>query len=612
MAPFLDALDHRVLICDGAMGTMLYSRGIFLNRAFEELNLSQPDLVAEIHQTYVRAGADVIETNTFGANRVKLAPFGLADRVAAINVQGVKLARHAAREHVFVAGALGPLGVRVEPWGKTGLDEAAAWFREQAEALARGGVDLFILETFRDLSELGAAIRAVKEVSSHPVVAQLTTGEDGNTLDGIPVEEFAPALEAFGADVIGVNCSVGPAAMLDTIERMSAVCKARLSAQPNAGRPREVEGRNIYLSSPEYMASYARRFAMAGVKLVGGCCGTTPEHIRQIRQAVRTLEPGQAARPPLAPRQPAKAPPPPGPRLAPAEKSHLAHALARGRFVTTVRLPLPRGADCSTTVEEARALQIRGADGVVIPDIGQSVARTNPLAVAVLVHQQAGVEPILYYTCRHQTLLGMQSELLGAHAMGIRNVIVITGAAVSRRADTESRGVFEVDSIGLTNVLVRLNGGHDIGGQSIGAPTAFHIGVEVDPAAVDRQLELRRFRFKVDAGAEFAVTRPVFDLAELRRFVLEIREFGLPIVVGVRPLTSLREAESLANEEPGMLVAGSVLDRMRTAERTGTALGEGRAIARELLAEVRELVHGVQVSASGHDVDAVMGLTEPL
>ena len=291
-APFLEELDRRVLVCDGAMGTMLYAKGIFLNRSFDELNLTQADLVGEVHQAYVRAGADVLETNTFGANRIKLGAFGLADRVEAINLQGAKIARHAARDQVFVAGAIGPLGIRIEPWGKTGVDEAEELFREQARALFEGGVDLFILETFRDVNEIGAAIRAVRSVCALPIVAQVTTEEDGNSLDGAAPEAFVPDLERLGAEVVGLNCSVGPAAMLETLERMAHVATVKLSAQPNAGRPREIEGRNIYLCSPEYMASYAKRFINNGVRLVGGCCGTTPEHIRQIKMAVRALAPG--------------------------------------------------------------------------------------------------------------------------------------------------------------------------------------------------------------------------------------------------------------------------------------------------------------------------------
>src|SRR6266851_10139097 len=299
LKPFLDALSDRVLVCDGAMGTMLYAKGVFINKSFDALNVTQPDLVAEVHQEYVRAGADIIETNTFGANRIKLGVFGLADKLHAINAQGARIARHAAREHAYVAGSIGPLGIRIEPWGKTGVDEAQAYFREQAQALVEGGVDLFVLETFRDLNEIGAALDAVREVSHLPIVAQMTTDEDGNTLDGTPPERFAPELERRGATVIGVNCSIGPAPMLETIERMAAVTKLKLSAQPNAGKPRDVEGRNIYLCSPEYMASYARRFILHNVRVVGGCCGTTPEHIRQIKLAVRALAPA-AARPSTA------------------------------------------------------------------------------------------------------------------------------------------------------------------------------------------------------------------------------------------------------------------------------------------------------------------------
>src|SRR5437870_2874009 len=291
MIKFIEALDQRVLVCDGAMGTMLYARGVFINKSFDAMNLTQADLVEEVHREYVRAGADVVETNTFGANRIKLGSFGLADKLAAINIEGVRIARRAAGDRAYVAGSIGPLGIRIEPWGKTGVDEARAYFREQAEALLQGGVDLFILETFRDLNEIGAAIDAVRSVSDLPIVAQMTTEEDGNTLDGTPPEKFAPELERRGASVIGVNCAVGPAPMLDTIERMAAVTTLKLSAQPNAGKPRDVEGRNIYLCSPEYMASYARRFILHNVRLVGGCCGTTPEHIRQIKMAVRALAP---------------------------------------------------------------------------------------------------------------------------------------------------------------------------------------------------------------------------------------------------------------------------------------------------------------------------------
>src|SRR5688500_3758535 len=491
--PFLQELDNRVLVCDGAMGTMLYARGIFLNRSFDELNLTQPDLVAEVHQAYVRAGADVIETNTFGANRVKLGAFGLADRTHAINLQGAKIARHAAREQAYVAGAIGPLGIRIEPWGKTGVDEAEDYFREQAKALVEGGVDLFVLETFRDLNEITAAIRAIRALGDLPIVAQVTTEEDGNTLDGVSPERFVPHLQDVGANVVGLNCSVGPAAMLETIERMAAVANVKLSAQPNAGRPREIEGRNIYLCSPEYMASYARRFINNGVRLVGGCCGTTPEHIRQIKTAVCALssDPKVGASRPTGGRAVVAAPPLVDPVLR-AEKSRMANGLSRGGFVVSVELVPPRGFRADALVERARQLRIHGVDLVNVPDGPRASARMSALSVAVLVQQQAGVETILHFACRDRNLLGMQSDLLGAHSMGVRNVLLITGDPPQVGDYPDATAVGDVDSIGLTNMVRQLNRGADVGGQGIGAPTAFHIGVAVNPAALDPDEELRR------------------------------------------------------------------------------------------------------------------------
>src|SRR5947207_2677186 len=388
MKPFLDALDERVLVCDGAMGTMLYAKGVFINKSFDALNLAQPDLVAEVHQEYVRAGADIVETNTFGANRIKLGSFGLADKLYAINEQGAKIARHAADDRAYVAGAIGPLGIRIEPWGKTGVDEARDYFREQARALAEGGVDLFMLETFRDLNEIGAAIDAVRSVSDRPIIAQMTTEEDGNTLDGTPPERFAPELERRSATLIGVNCAVGPAPMLETIERMAAVTRLRLAAQPNAGKPRDVEGRNIYLCSPEYMASYARRFIRHNVRLVGGCCGTTPEHIRQIKMAVRGIPSGVragaangAAEPRPVPRSTtAGVERTPVPRP---EKSKLARALSEGRFAVAVELLPPRGYDCRSVLDRARALRVRSVDAVSIPDGFRGGAHISALSLAV-------------------------------------------------------------------------------------------------------------------------------------------------------------------------------------------------------------------------------------
>jgi methionine synthase I (cobalamin-dependent)/5,10-methylenetetrahydrofolate reductase len=608
--PFLAALDTRVLVCDGAMGTMLYAKGIFLNRSFDELNLTQADLVADVHQAYVRAGADVIETNTFGANRIKLGPFGLSDKVHAINLQGAKIAKHAARDQVYVAGAIGPLGIRIEPWGRTGVDEAEEFFREQARGLLEGGVDLFVLETFRDVNEIGAAIRAVRSLCDLPIVAQVTTEEDGNSLDGAAPEAFVPELERLGAQVVGLNCSVGPAAMLETIERMSHVTTVKLSAQPNAGQPREVEGRHIYLCSPEYMASYARRFISSGVRLVGGCCGTTPEHIRHIKIAVRGLAPGEPKTRFARSSETKVTSAPTVPQLARAEKSRMANALARGEFVISVELVPPRGFRADALVDQAKQLRIHGVALVNIPDGPRAGARMSALSAAVLVEQQAGIETILHYACRDRNLLGMQSDLLGAHSMGIRNLLLITGDPPQAGDYPDATGVFDVDSIGLTNVVTRLNRGSDIGGQSIGVPTGFHIGVAANPGALDPDEELRRLAYKVEAGAEFVITQPVFDAAELSSFLARIEGFRIPVLAGVAPLESLRHAEFMANELPGVRVPNAVVERMRRAEEQGGAAAEGLAIAREVTSEIRSMVQGLQISTTCRAVEAVLGVMD--
>jgi methionine synthase / methylenetetrahydrofolate reductase(NADPH) len=606
--PFLDAIEQRVLVCDGAMGTMLYAKGIFLNRSFDELNLTQPDLVAEVHQAYVRAGADVIETNTFGANRIKLGAFALGDKVHSINFQGARIARHAARDHVYVAGAVGPLGIRIEPWGKTGVEEAEDYFREQAKALNEGGVDLFVLETFRDLNEVSAAIRAIRSVCDLPIVAQVTTEEDGNTLDGVAPESFVPRLQAHGADVVGVNCSVGPAGMLETIERMSQVATAKLSAQPNAGSPREVEGRNIYLCSPEYMASYARRFINNGVRLVGGCCGTTPDHIKQIKAAVRSLAPA------IAPREkpvPVASSAPRVEMVPRAEKSRMANALSRNVFTISVELVPPRGDDSRKLVDQARQLRIHGVDLVNIPDGPRASARMSALAASVIVQQESGMETILHYACRDRNLLGMQSDLLGAHAMGIRNVLLITGDPPYVGDYPDATAVFDVDSIGLTNVVSRLNQGLDIGGEPIGSPTAFHIGVALNPSALDLEHEHRRFRYKVEAGAEFAITQPVFDVAALVEF-LQRSDCRIPVLASIVPLESLRHAEFMANEVPGVSISEAVVERMRRAEAAGRAAAEGLDIASELAAAVRPHVQGIQISTAAGAIDSALGVMKAL
>jgi homocysteine S-methyltransferase len=613
--PFLNALDDRVLVCDGAMGTMLYAKGVFINRCFESLNQSQPDLVVDVHLEYLKAGADVIETNTFGANRMKLRGFGLGDQVREINLSGAQLARRAVEKwkgDAYVAGAIGPLGVRVEPWGKTGVDEAEAMFRDQAQALLDGKVDLFILETFRDLNEIGAAIAAVRSICDLPIVAQMTTEEDGSSLDGAPPEQFAPELIKRGANVVGVNCSVGPAPMLETVERISDIVDAWLSAQPNAGKPRDIEGRNLYLCSPEYMASYARRFIASGVRLVGGCCGTTPEHIRQIALAAKSMGPGLARGAGDAKSQSSSAiasQPNAKPPIEREEKSALAKKLVNGRFIRAIELLPPRGHVPAGALEGAARLAKRGVDVVTIPDGPRTGARMSALSMAVLVQQQVGVEALLQYSCRDRNLLGIQSDLLGAHAMGVRNVLGITGDVRNLGDIPDATAVFDVDSIGLTNVINRLNHGLSIGGQSIGEPTGFHAGVMVNPSR-DLDQELRRLEFKVEAGAEFAVTRPVFDVAAFERFLKRVEPMRLPIIVGIWPFESALNAEFMANEVPGVTVPDAIVERMRKTTSAESAAAEGVQVAREIVTAIKGMAAGVQISTPSGRLDAALDVLD--
>jgi methionine synthase / methylenetetrahydrofolate reductase(NADPH) len=591
---FPELLAERVVVFDGAMGTRLYELGVFLNRCFDELNVSNPSLVEGVHRGYVTAGADVIETNTFGANRLKLDRHGLGDQVRAVNREGARIARRAAGADVFVAGAIGPLGIRIEPWGPTGVDEAVGYFAEQAEGLVEGGVDLFSVETFYDLAEIEAAVAGIRRVSSLPIVAHMTLEDDGSSLEGVAPEVFGPRLEQLDVQAVGVNCSVGPAAMLEAVERMAPVVALPISAQPNAGKPRSVDNRNLYLCSPEYMAVYAKRFIEAGVRIIGGCCGTTPDHIKAIRGAVRAAAPSRrvavSARVSVEPATQAVPVPV-------AERSRLARAVAEGKFVISVEMLPPRGHDLVKNLAGAKALHEAGIDAINIPDGPRASARMSPMAMAVRLEQTLGIETIIHYCCRDRNLLGMQSDLLGAHALGLRNVLIITGDPPKLGDYPDATAVFDVDSIGLTNMVSRLNGGLDVGGNAIGDPTAFYVGCGVNPGSPDLDRELARFEWKVDAGAQFCITQPVFDVEALLRFLDRIGHTRIPVIAGVWPLASFRNAEFMNNEVPGVSVPDSILERMRRADTKDKARIEGVAIAREALAALLPHVQGAQISA---------------
>ena len=587
--------DGRVHVVDGAMGTMLYGRGMFLNVCYDELNLKQPGVVRDIHREYVRAGAELIETNTFGANPVKLATCGLADETERINTVAAELAREAAGGRAAVVGAVGPLGIRIEPFGEMSVGEARAAFSRQIQGLLDGGVSGFVLETFSDVAEIRAALEAVRSLCDLPVIAQMTVGTDGKTHYGTDPEVFGPELEAMGADVIGVNCSVGPHGVLEAIEKLARVTTRPLSAQPNAGLPREVGDRKIYMASPEYMASYARRMVETGARFVGGCCGTIPEHIKAIVGFVQSVSPRHVHAPTAVPQPVATAVEP----VPLARRSRLGTKLATGQFVTTVEIVPPKGVDPGPMFDQVRLLKAAGVDAVNVPDGPRAQSRMGALLSALMIEREVGLEAVVHYACRDRNLLGMLSDLLGASAAGIHNLLIITGDPPKMGPYPEATAVFDIDSIGLTNLVSRLNRGLDPGGNPLGQPTSFVVGVGVNPAAPDLERELRRFAWKVDAGAEFAVTQPIFDLDQLDRFMARVEPFGIPILAGIWPLVSLRNAEFLANEVPGVSVPDSILDRMRQASARGKeeALAEGVRISQEMLAAVAERVQGVQVAA---------------
>jgi methionine synthase / methylenetetrahydrofolate reductase(NADPH) len=607
----LARLKQGPVLCDGAMGTLLYSKGVFINRCYDELNLSQPDLIRAIHHEYLQAGAEIIETNTFGANSFRLARHSLADKVGELNHVGARLAREAAKSFdVWVAGSVGPLGTRIEPLGKTSFEEARQAFREQIEALAEGGVDMLMLETFGYLEELHQAMLAAKDVGAKlPLIVHVTIDEDGNCLDGSDPETFTPRLEEWGADVIGCNCSVGPVAMLDAMERVRALTSLPLSAQPNAGIPRSVEGRNIYLCSPEYMASYARKFVAAGVRIVGGCCGTTPDHTRVMKSALRAGEARGRSGP--AHVTVGAVPPQAIPAQSLEERSLLGAKLARGEFVTMVEVVPPKGTDVRNELEGSRFLKSVGVDAVNIPDSPRASARMSNQALSLLVQREAGIDAILHYTCRDRNVLCIQSDLLGASAVGIKNLICITGDPPKMGNYPDATAVFDVDAIGLVNIVHNLNRGLDLGGNPIGTGTGFVIGVGANPGLTDLDEEIRRFEYKVAAGAEYAVTQPVFDIRLLENFLQRIEHCRIPVIAGIWPLVSVRNAEFMKNELR-VSVPDAILERMARAQTPQAARAEGVAIAREMLIAVRHTVQGAQISAPQGRYSSAVDVLEAL
>ncbi len=604
----LELLKEKVLLFDGGMGTELYNRGVYINKCFDELNVSNPSLVRLVHEDYRKAGADVLETNTYGANRFKLKSHGLADQLYRINAEGAKLAREIAGDDLMVAGAVGPLGVQIEPLGPISAEETRAIFQEQIRALIEGGVDLIIFETFTYHDELLQGVRAVREISDIPVIAQMTLNDDATSLTGANPEVVIKDLEQTGADVIGVNCSVGPHVMLNWLERARGLTSFPISIMPNAGKPRNVEGRNIYMTSPEYLGEFAKHFIQAGANVIGGCCGTGPDHIKRMRDAVAVYAP-QTRKVKVIIKSFEK---PGDVHVIPtSEKSRLAKRLAEKHFVTFVELVAPRGVSAEREVAGAKRVKSIGIDVINIPDGPRASARMSALSMAVQIERDAGIETVLHYACRDRNVIGIQSDILGAYALGIRNILAITGDPPKLGNYPDATAVFDVDAIGLVNILNRLNHGLDIAGNPFGAPTSMFIGVGVNPGAIDLDQELRRLDWKVEAGAEYIVTQPVFDLDVFHRFLRRVEHLRLPIIAGLWPLASLRNAEFMNNEVPGCNVPDWILDRMRKhrdSKEAGRA--EGIAIARETLEVMKNDIAGVQIAAPFGRVETVVELLD--
>lgn len=603
-------VGERVLIGDGAMGSMLYQQGVFLNRCFDELNISDPNLVKKVHGSYVESGVDLIETNTFGANRLKLSKFGSAREVTQINQAGVRLAREVAKDSILVAGSMGPLGGDLVGHGPITAQEARQVFEEQGRALIEAGVDLLMLETFSNTEELLIAIGALAGLGDVPIVAQMTVGENHETIYGERIDQaIARIAREPAVAAVGLNCSVGPSGMLSSLELIRHVTDKPIAVQPNAGMPRRVEGRQLYMCTPEYMAEYAKRFFEMGARIIGGCCGTTPDHIREIVRAVRSISKAatqgslptvtavhQAAKPALKEPQPL------------ATRSRFGAKLAAGEAVAMVEITPPRGVDVMAVVEKAKQCAGAGVDAINIPDGPRASSRLSPLVTAVRIQEKAGIEAILHFCCRDRNLIGMQSDILGASAIGVRNLLIITGDPPKLGEYPSATGVFDMDSIALTTVVRNLNRGVDIGGNGIDPTTSLVIGVGANPVASDLDREIERFRQKVLAGAEFAVTQPVFDPECLFRFLDAIEGSRIPIIAGIWPFTSFKNAEFMANEVPGVVVPPALLDRMSraTTKEHGRALGI--EIAQELVAKIKDAVAGFAVSAPFGNVGTALAV----
>lgn len=605
---FLSRIHKRVLLFDGGMGTELYKQGVFINKCYDELNISQPDMVKKVHQDYKSAGADIIETNTYGANRPKLTPFQLQDKLYQINFEGARIAKEVAGANCLVAGSVGPLGVPMEPLGPMSKEEAKDYFKEQLIPLIDGGIDIVIFETFIYPEELKQAVSAARELADIPIIAQMTIDEDGGSLTGASTEIMVDELEDIGADVIGINCTVGPQIMLQWLENVRNITSQPISLMPNAGKPKNIDGRNIYLTSPEYMGEYAKHFIQAGANIIGGCCGTGPEHIKKMRNAISALLPNYSQKQLKIERTKES------PIVKPIEKekkSRLARRLKEGHFVKFVELLSPHGVNASIEIEKAREMYFYGIDVINIPDGPRASARMSALSFAVQIQREVGIETVLHFVCRDRNVIGMQSDLLGAYALGLRNILSITGDPPKLGNYPDATGVFDVDAIGLVNILNRLNHGMDIAGNPIGNPTGFFVGVGANPGAINLDDELRRLNWKIEAGAEYIVTQPVFDIKIFENFIRKTEHYKIPVIAGLWPLTSIRNAEFMNNEVPGCDVPSDIMNRLKAVQDSKEqSRAEGILIAIETLNEIKSMIQGIQIAAPFGRIQSVIDVLD--
>jgi len=583
------------------MGTMIYSKGVYINRCYDALNLESPSLIESIHLEYLESGCEVIETNTFGANRLRLKAHGLEDQVDAINQAGVKIARRALAQFnekhsrsAFIIGSMGPLGANSEPFGPIPSEQVSSVYEEQARSLELAGVDGFSLETFTHLSQLEAAVEGVRRVSTKPIIAMMTLNDDGESLLGESAETMALQLEKMPIEIVGLNCSSGPSVILETIENFRQHLHKPLAVFPNAGLPKQIGGRFIYMATPEYFGSFAKKFASLGVRLIGGCCGTTPTHMKRARDAV--LASGQSGRSQIAVKQ-VELKDTNVEQVPLAEKSRLSRKLSQGLFAISVELDPPKGTNFSKVLEAAKACKLAGVDCINIADGPRASARMNPSSLAVIFEREIGIETIIHYCCRDRNILGMQSDLLGAWALGLKNVLIITGDPPKLGDYPEASSVFDVDAIGLSKIVRNLNQGFDIAGNSIGKPTGFHQGVGCNPGSLNFEEEMRRLQLKIEAGAEYVMTQPVYDPRTFERFLSSYQRFAkrIPVLIGICPLASLKNAEFLHNEVPGMQIPEEIMKRMAKPTSPEAQRAEGIAIAREALQMFRKDVEGSYV-----------------